>query len=105
MDLSDASNEPPSINPDPILSDLLPSDSDMEAMLSNFGILVARNLVNYMPFFKDYLSDVVVHHVAHDHQSEMEKVSEVVRIIHVFHHQNTIMRFLYTGSTGCSEEK
>ena len=45
VDLSDASNEPPSINPDPILSDLLPSDSDVEAMMSNFGILVGHSLV------------------------------------------------------------
>ena len=78
VDLSDASNEPPSINPDPILSDLLPSDIDVEAMMSNFGILVARNLIQYMSFFKKHFSDVVVHHIPHDHESEMEKVSEVV---------------------------
>ena len=78
VDLSDFSNEPPSINPDPILSDLLPSDSDVESMMSNFGIVVARNLIQYMPFFKKHFSDVVVYYIPHDHESEMEKVSEVV---------------------------
>lgn len=78
VDSSDASNELPSINPDPILSNLLPSDSDVEALMSNFGILVSRNLVQYMPFFKEHFSDVIVHHIPHDHESEMEKVSEVV---------------------------
>ena len=104
VDLSDASNEPPSINPDPILSDLLPSDSDVEAMMSNFGILVARILIQYMPFFKKHFSDVVVHHIPDDHESETEKVSEVVINISCFHIHN-IMRFLHAGSIGCPEEK
>ena len=78
VNLSDASNEPPSINPNPVLSDLLPSDSDVKAMMSNFAIIVSRNLTQYMPFFKRHFSDVVVHHIHHERDSEMEKVSEVV---------------------------
>lgn len=81
VDLSAASNEPPSLNPDPILSDLLPSDSDVEAMMSNFGILVARNLIQYMLLFKEHFSDVVVHHIPHVHESGMDKVSEVVIVL------------------------
>ena len=74
--LSGASEEPPSLNPDPVLGDLLPTESDIDEML---GILVSRILVQYMPFFKEHFSDVVVKHIPHEHQSEMEKISEVVK--------------------------
>lgn len=54
--LQSASEEPPCTNPNPDLNVLLPSDSDREAMLSNFGIFVARKLVQYMPFFEGHFS-------------------------------------------------
>ena len=57
----------------------VPTESDIDEMLSNFGILVSRILVQYMPFFKEHFSDVVVKHIPHEHQSEMEKISEVVK--------------------------
>ena len=79
VDLSGVSEEPPSLNPDPVLGDLLPTESEIDEMFSNFGILVSHTLVQYMPFFKEHFSDVVVKHIPHEHQSEMEKVSEVVR--------------------------
>ena len=78
LDLSGASEEPPSINPDPVLSELLPSEDDRETMLSNFGVLVARQLVLHMPFFKEHFSDAIVEHIPHQHEKEMKKVSEVV---------------------------
>ena len=82
VDFSNASEEPPSINPDPVLNELLPSADDREAMLSNFVVLIIRQLTQYMPFFERHFSDVVVDHIPHDHQAEMEQISEVVNLIH-----------------------
>ena len=82
VDFSNASEEPPSINPDPVLNELLPSADDREAVLFNFVVLIIRQLTQYMPFFERHFSDVVVDHIPHDHQAEMEQISEVVNLIH-----------------------
>ena len=48
--------------------------------MSNFGVLAARTLVQYcnMPYFEKHFSDVVVNHIPHSHEDEMEKVPKVV---------------------------
>ena len=90
VDLSGVSDEPPSLDPDPVLSTLIPSDSDRETMMSNFGVLVARTLCQYMPYFEKHFSDVVVSHIPHPHETEMEKVSEVVIYMYKLLIQNNI---------------
>ena len=81
VNLSNFSEEPPSLNCDPVLNDLLPSESDIEAMMSNFSVLVTRTLIEYMSFFEKHFSDVVVSNIPHDHEDDMKKVSEVVILI------------------------
>ena len=79
INLSQFSEQPPSLNPDPVLSQLLPTADDMKAMLENLGVLVSRQLTEYIPFFRKHFSDVVVQSISHAHDKEMEQISEVVR--------------------------
>ena len=81
IDLSGASEEPPSLNPDAVLSELLPTDEDIEEMKSNFGVLIARQLIQYLPYFKKHFSDVIVQHISHAHEVEMKETSEVVSVM------------------------
>ena len=74
LDLSGASEEPLSVNPDPLRSEQLSSEDDREAMLSNFGVLVARTLVQYMPFLKEHFSDAVVEHTSPTSKGNEESV-------------------------------
>ena len=81
IDLSGASEEPPSLNPDAVLSELLPTDEDIEEIKSNFGVLIARQLIQYFPYFEKHFSDVVIQHISHAHEAEMKEASEVVSVI------------------------
>ena len=83
VDLSGTSEEPPSLDPDihVKLSELLPTEDDIKQMKSNFVILISRQLVQYLPFFKEHFSDVLTHHIPHIYDAEMKEVSEVVRSI------------------------
>ena len=76
--MSAASEEFLSINPD---AELLPTADDIEEMKSNFGVLIARQLVQYFPLFEKHFSDVVTQHIPNAHEAEMKKASEVVSVI------------------------
>ena len=56
VDLSGTSEEPPSLNPDINLSELLPTEDE-------------------------HFSDVLTHHIPHIYDAKMKEVSEVVRSI------------------------
>ena len=51
IDSSSMSEEPQLVNPNAPLHELLPTAEDEFAMLSNFGVLIARVLVKHLPFF------------------------------------------------------
>ena len=91
IDLSAASEEFPSLNPDAVLSELLPTADDIEEIKSNFGVLIARQLVQYFPFFEKHFSDVVTQHIPNAHEAEMKEVSEVVSVISM---QNSLLNRL-----------
>ena len=71
---------------------ILPSIADMKEIRKNIGVLFARVLKKYMPFFNQY-GKGVEKHIRHQFSSEMSKKSEVVcyycccfyaRIIYLF---------------------
>ena len=78
VDFSRASEDPPNLNPDPVLAELIPTDDDIKEITSNFGVLISRQLIQYFPYFKKYFSDIVQRHIPHAHEAEMEQISEVV---------------------------
>ena len=57
---------------------LLPSTTDYQSLISNFGVLVARVLVAHIPYFKTTFDDVIVNHIQHEHRIEMSKKSQTV---------------------------
>lgn len=67
--------------PEKMALELLPSVECDTELLSNIVILVSRIIVEYMPFFKFALSDVVTWHLQHEYYTEMNTKSEVVCII------------------------
>lgn len=78
VDLSRASEDPPNLNPDPELAELIPADDDIKEITSNFGVLIARQLIQYFPYFEKHFADVVQQHIPHTHEAEMEQISKVV---------------------------
>lgn len=84
IDISNLSNEMPDLSSTPLLSipvaSILPSTTDTSTLLHNFTILISRELVNHMKFFRDNYSDVVTRHITHDYYKEMSQRSETVRI-------------------------
>ena len=56
---------------------ILPSIADMKEIRKNIGVLFARVLKKYMPFFNQY-GKGVEKHIRHQFSSEMSKKSEVV---------------------------
>lgn len=78
IDISHLSEEQPHVDPEASMSKLTPMPDDDEELLKNFGVLVARELVRYMPFFSDKFSDVIVHNIPHPYTEEMKKKSEIV---------------------------
>lgn len=78
IDISCLSEEPPLVNPEAPLQELLPADEDNIALLSNFTILVSRVLVENIPFFSKHFSDIVVQHIPHMYSSELSAKSEIV---------------------------
>ena len=78
VDMSHLSEEPPSIDPDVALHQLIPTAEDNAAMLTNFSMLVTREIVQHMPFFAKNFSDVIVSHIPHTYSKEMARKSEIV---------------------------
>ena len=113
IDFSEASEEPPSLNPDAILSELLPTADDIKDITSNFGVLISRKLIQYFPYFEKHFSDIVTQHIPHAHEEEMKKVSKVVSVINT--HVYTLLKINYiewiityscnAGPIGCFKQK
>ena len=77
LDLSHLSDLPKKL-PDSIpLEALLPSEVDLCELNDNFGILLLRMLVRYLPVFKPF-QDFVLDHIPHAHSSEMSQRSQTV---------------------------
>lgn len=57
---------------------LLPSDTDIEAILLHFSVLVGRMLTSYVPGFEKYKLFPFI--IKHKYSSEMKKKSDVVSI-------------------------
>ena len=85
IDLSEASEDPLNLNPDVVLATLIPTGDDIKEMMSNFRVLIARQLIQYFPYFQQHFSDVVQQHIPHPHQAEMKEISEVVSITSTLH--------------------
>ena len=73
IDFSQLSNSPPS--PGRSVYDILPTTADYQALKDNFSILVARILVEHIPYFKDF-KGLVDNHISHPYSSEMAKSSK-----------------------------
>ena len=85
IDLSEASEDPLNLNPDAVLATLIPTDDDIKEMISNFRVLIARQLIQHFPYFQQHFSDVVEEHIPHPHQAEMKEISEVVSTASTLH--------------------
>lgn len=55
----------------------LPTASDSAKLKDNFGVLIARILVKYIPAYTTF-SDIIPQHIPHQYSSEMSRKSEVV---------------------------
>ena len=75
-DFSRLSDSPPS--PGRSVYDILPTTSDYQMLKENFAILVARVLVDHIPYFKEDFKGLVPRHIQHPFSTEMAKQSEVV---------------------------
>ena len=72
------------------LKEILPSSSDHKTLFENFDIIVARVLVEHMPFFKENFGDISVKHIPHEYSEEMSQLSTVVSY-HVYRIQQKCM--------------
>ena len=85
IDLSHVSDDPNPFLFKPIseleVEQLLPSASDSQAIMQNFGILVSRVLVEELPYFNTTFEDVVEKHIKHLYYEEMSKKSETVSML------------------------
>ena len=50
VDISEASEDPLNLNPDAVLATLIPIRDDIKEMISNFGVLIARQTILYFPY-------------------------------------------------------
>ena len=70
------STSPPPI--DKSVYDILPSGIEYQTLKDNFAILVARILVEHIPFFREDFSGLITNHIPHCYSTEMTNKSEVV---------------------------
>ena len=63
---------------DDVTSSLLPSSKDDKAIRKHFSILLSRELVSNVPFFKSTFDGAVQWHITHQFYDEMSTKSEVV---------------------------
>ena len=76
IDFSKLSTSPPP--PGRSVYDILPTTLDYQTLKDNFTILVARILVEHIPYFGEDFKGLVPSHISHQYSSEMAKRSEVV---------------------------
>lgn len=62
----------------PSFHQIIPNDSDHQALYSDFKTLVKRALVENIPALKDF-KDFVEHHIRHTYSKQSEKKSNIVR--------------------------
>ena len=60
------------------LSSLLPTNDDDKYLKDNFSVLVARVIVDNIPFFEEDRRGLVTRHILHKYSKEMSVKSEVV---------------------------
>ena len=90
IDFSQLSTSPPP--PGRSIYDILPTTLDYQVLKENFTILVARILVEHIPYFREDFKGLVPSHISHPYSSEMAKRSEVVSFciyLAVYIHTNT----------------
>lgn len=63
------------------LYDILPTETDYKLLKQNFSTLVARTLVEYMPFFKEDYKGLIPQHIPHQYSRNMSTKSEVVSVV------------------------
>ena len=81
VDFSAHSSTPTIIHPLEFCKDkFLPSSEDQDAIENNMAILISRELVKYMPFFKQHFQSCIKWHIEHTFSSEMRQKSVVVSI-------------------------
>lgn len=59
------------------ITELLPSEKDLDTVLKNFAILTGRMLTVYLPGFESYKT-YSIQHIEHKYSAEMNKRSDVV---------------------------
>ena len=57
---------------------MIPTTADYQILKDNFNILVARVVVEYIPYFADDFKGLTVRHIIHDYSRETAKKSDVV---------------------------
>ena len=62
------------------LDTILPSDEDNASLMENMSILIARVIVNRIPFFNNDFKKLVPNHIQHKYSKEMCNKSEVVSV-------------------------
>ena len=80
VDYSKFSTSRPS--PSESLYSIIPTSSDYQTLKDNFSILVARVLVEYIPYFSEDFKGLTTRHILHEYSQEMANMSDVVGLIH-----------------------
>ena len=103
------SDEVPDLRNKPLLSldvqAVLPSVTDASNILHNFTLLVCRELVKYMRYFRENYADVVSHHITHDYYKEMSSKSETVLILSVIKKLKCYTHSMNAGTIGSFTER
>ena len=76
IDFGKLSDVPPS--GEKCLYDILPTTDDYENLKTNFSVLVARVIVEHIPFFSENFCGTAPRHIPHPYSREMSRKSEVV---------------------------
>lgn len=65
------------------LTSFLPNMQDNKTLRNNYAILLGRELVRSVPFFKSF-KDCIPAHISHKHSQEMSRKSVVVSLLLVY---------------------
>ena len=76
VDYSNLSTSRPS--PCESLYTIIPTSSDYQTLKDNFSLLVARVLVEYIPYFSGDFKGLAARHILHEYSQEMANKSDVV---------------------------
>lgn len=60
------------------IQDFLPSVEDSHKLRQNYSILLGRELVNNLPFFKTNFKDCITPHIPHTYSFQMNQKSTTV---------------------------